>query len=123
MAKPDVASMDPFRVVYRTTGTRSGGKSNVRVYHLDPECSFLRGVEMKKGRLGAQIAAGRRLCAKEAGEPVGFQAHNQETRKRAQPIFRIPNMLPPRKPAVKPRHAGKLFTSACRCLWCKQAVA
>lgn len=65
--------MDPFTTIYRTYGTRSSlSQRKGRVYHLDPECPFLKGKDRKKGRLGAQLAAGRVLCQY---EEAGFHAN------------------------------------------------
>lgn len=59
-------TLDPFTPVWRTYGSR--GSLRDSVFHLTPACpgfTTLR-ARMGKGRLGAQLAAGRRLCSYEA---------------------------------------------------------
>lgn len=64
---PDLLTMDPFTVIYRTFGTRSSrNEGRHRAFHLDPACPFLKGPTGKRGRLGAQLAAGHVLCHYEA---------------------------------------------------------
>lgn len=57
---------DPFMTVYRSKGSR-GGKYEHKCFHFDANCPLLHDADKKKGRLGAQLTAGRRLCALEAG--------------------------------------------------------
>lgn len=59
--------VDLFATVYRSS--RSGWMRDGGVYHLDLECPQLwRGGSIRRGRLGAMIAAKRRLCAYESKE-------------------------------------------------------
>lgn len=56
--------MDPFTTVYRSS--RSGWMRDGGVYHLDPGCPQMnRSGRIRKGRLGAMLAAKRRLCSYE----------------------------------------------------------
>lgn len=65
MTPEELAAMDPFTTIWLTFGTRSSSGASLRCFHLNPACPALREPRGKKGRLGAQLAAGRRLCAYE----------------------------------------------------------
>ena len=68
MTPEELLTLDPFTVVYRTFGTRSSrNEGGHRCFHLDPTCPALKDPRGKKGRLGAQLAAGHRLFTYEAG--------------------------------------------------------
>ncbi len=54
--------LDPFTTIYRGRYNSKGGKR----YHLNPACPAL-GPKPLKGRLGAVLLTGRRLCSIEGG--------------------------------------------------------
>lgn len=57
--------MDLFAPVWRSRNANPG-KNGVKSYHLTPDCPFLR-QQKTKGRLGAALAAGMKLCPYEQG--------------------------------------------------------
>lgn len=68
MTPEEILQLDPFTTIYRTFGTRSSSQPlGHSVFHLDPACPWLKGEGGKRGRLGAQLAAGRGLCSYERG--------------------------------------------------------